>query len=520
MGHIAAIARLLPAIAILTGSTIAAADSIEATSGKKTYIGTTVDYGIRSFAGVPYAQPPVGDYRWRPPRPEPAGEASVDATRFPDVCVQADGNVAWYQRVAKAFGHPPDVVHDKPAMSEDCLYLNIWTPTTDANADLPVMVWIHGGSNVNGWSYEPNYRGTQLARRGVVVVSIQYRMGVFGFLAHPELTAESRHDSSGNYGILDQIESLRWIKRHITDFGGDPDNVTVFGESAGAGNIAYLMLSPLAADLFDRAISQSGGWPRDHDVHLGESETIGEKFVDKLDAVSIDALREKDAEWILQSAQEHYDSEYDDPPIDGWLLPSAPRVLLEQGNFPKRDLIIGTNRDEWLMYQPDDVTMSDFEAAVAEVAGKEADARRIRSYLGNLPLRTKMDRLRTAGQMLCPSISIAAAVAKTGGSAYVYRFDRVREGNHGLGAYHGAEIPYIFNTHDAWLPTTDIDIQLTDHMMSYWVRFAESGNLKPFWPHLDDSMRQMVFTNTGPRPATIDVPMCDWLDRDYDFEIP
>ena len=190
--------------------------------------------------------------------------------------MQDDGNVEWYQGVAAAFGQSPDVAPSLPETTEDCLFLNVWTPDTEAR--LPVMVWIHGGANVNGWSFEPNYRGRELAAMGAVVVSIQYRLGVFGFLAHAALGAESAHGSSGNYGILDQIEALRWVRANIARFGGDPGNVTVFGESAGAGDIAYLLLSPLADGLFHRAISQAAAGPPTNDERLPRTRSKASTF--------------------------------------------------------------------------------------------------------------------------------------------------------------------------------------------------------------------------------------------------
>lgn len=223
---------------------------------------------VLRFSGIRFADAPVGDWRWRKPRPvdRPPADVPMDATTWPPACVQDDGNVEWYQDVAAAFGQPREAAPKRPDTAEDCLFLNIWTP--DERAQLPVMVWIHGGANVNGWSFEPNYRGRELAAMDAVVVSIQYRLGVFGFLAHPALSAESPHTSSGNYGILDQIEALRWIQANIAGFGGDPDNVTLFGESAGAGDIAYLLLSPLAEGLFHRAISQVVAGPQTNAARL------------------------------------------------------------------------------------------------------------------------------------------------------------------------------------------------------------------------------------------------------------
>ncbi|MCY3838722.1 MAG: carboxylesterase family protein [Gammaproteobacteria bacterium] len=257
---------------------------------------------VLRFSGIRFAQAPIDDWRWREPRPaDPPTNGPVDATRWPPTCMQDEGNVDWYRGVAAAFGQPAEVAPTRPDAAEDCLFLNVWTP--DVDGQMPVMVWIHGGANVNGWSYEPNYRGRELAALGAVVVSIQYRLGVFGFLAHPALSAESPNASSGNYGILDQIEALRWIQANIHRFGGDPGNVTVFGESAGAGDIAYLLLSPLARGLFHRAISQSGGWPADQRRTLADNETQGVDFLRRVKAAGIDELRRLPAEALLAAAK-------------------------------------------------------------------------------------------------------------------------------------------------------------------------------------------------------------------------
>ncbi|MYJ76177.1 MAG: carboxylesterase family protein, partial [Gammaproteobacteria bacterium] len=305
---------------------------------------------VMRFSGIRFAQPPVGDWRWRPPRPaaEPPADLPVDATQWPPACVQGHDNTEWYEGVAAAFGQPPAVAPSRPEIAEDCLFLNIWTP--DVASRFPVMVWIHGGANLNGWSFEPNYRGRELAAMGAVVVSIQYRLGVFGFLAHPALTAESPHASSGNYGILDQIEALRWIQANIARFGGDPSNVTLFGESAGAGDIAYLLLSPLTDGLFQRAISQSGGWPADQRRTLAENEAQGVAFLRRAEAAGIDELRRLPARSLLAVAKEHFERDYDDPPVDGWLLPAPPADLLARRAFEPRSVKVGFNADESFMH--------------------------------------------------------------------------------------------------------------------------------------------------------------------------
>lgn len=412
------------------------------------YVGTPViaktGTEVLRFSGIRFAQAPVGDWRWREPRPAivAASDVPVDATRWPPACVQDEGNVDWYRGVAAAFGQPADIVPSLPEVAEDCLFLNIWTPDVDGR--LPVMVWIHGGANVNGWSFEPNYRGRELAARGAVVVSIQYRLGVFGFLAHPALSAESPHASSGNYGILDQIEALRWIQANVDRFGGDPGNVNLFGESAGAGDIAYLLLSPLADGLFHRAISQSGGWPADQRRTLEENEVQGVDFLRRVKAAGIDELRRLPAEALLAAAKEHFERDYDDPPVDGWLLPHPPADLLARKAFEPRPVMFGFNADEMLMYvgKP---TPERWQQALEELPNPDP----VDEVLSELPIPQRLDELDAATQFTCPSIALANGFAAGGAPTYVYRFEKIRAGDHGIGAYHGAEIPYIFDTHDA-----------------------------------------------------------------------
>ena len=459
------------------------------------------------FSGIRFAEPPVGALRWRPPVAHAANKP-VEATGWPPACIQDNGNVEWYERVAKAFGQPPDVVLDMPATSEDCLFLNVWTP--DTGARLPVLVWIHGGGNTGGWSFEPNYHGHELAARGAVVVSIQYRLGVFGFLAHPELSAESPHASSGNYGVLDLIEALRWVRRNIARFGGDPENVTLFGESAGAGNIAYLLLSPLADGLFHRAISQSGGWPAWQRRTLADEEAEGIRFLGSAGIRDMEALRNLPAEELFALSQEHYERGYDDPPVDGWLLPATPTEILAKGEFVRRQVILGTNANEALMYL-DEVT----EAYWRESLNTVSDPAAAQALLAGLPLRQRLDALRSATQFLCPSMALADGFATADAPAWVYRFDRVRSGEHGIGAYHGAEIPYVFDTHDDWLPTGAADRALTGQMMGYWLQFATSGDPNheggPRWPRWTPG-GEVLILDANTRAAPPDTRLCPLLE--------
>lgn len=515
-GHRHCHASWVLTISLLVGA--AAAYGWEVSTSNAVYSGQHLaDTDVYQFAGIRYATPPTGSSRWQHPRPP--GPEDPPQTRdgaFPPVCMQDEGNVRWYRRVAAGFSEAPQVIAPTPARSEDCLYLNVWTPSPREQARLPVMVWIHGGSNVGGWSYEPNYHGNILASHGVVVVSIQYRLGVFGFLAHPELIEESVHGSAGNYGILDQIQSLKWIRRNISAFGGDPQNVTVFGESAGAGDIAYLLLSPLTAGLFHKAISQSGGWPVDHDATLGQQADAGADFAAKLGVDGIAAMRELTADELLEAAREHFKRDYDDPAIDGWLLPAPPAELLANGQFRARPFIAGTNRNERLMYVDPAASESAWHKRLSEVVGDPEARKAVNAQLKDLPMRQRLDVLGTATSFLCPSLKLADAVSRKA-PVWVYRFDRVREGGDALGAYHGAEIPYVFGTHDAWLPTTMLDRELSRQMIGYWVAFARAGDPndadQPHWSRWDQDHVAMIFgAQGGSAPRPVDRSLCSKLD--------
>ena len=427
---------------------------------------------VAEYRGVRFAESPDRQRRWKAPR---AASAVEVLNEWPPICTQGEGNTQWYQTVAEGVGAAKTIIPATPKSSEDCLFLNLWRPLNAQSSDLPVMVWIHGGGNVGGWSFEPNYRGSELAADGVVVVSIAYRLGVFGFLAHPDLTRETSYASSGNYGFLDQLEALRWVQAHIEKFGGDAGNVTVFGESAGAGNIGYLLASPMADSLFHKAVMQSGGWSVRQDRTLEQDETDGQRFT-KNARVTLAELRNLTALELVELAQQHYSRGYSalqhDPPIDGWFLPAAPALVYARKDQPRRPVLMGTNENENLMYLPSS-TKSDWEAALQKI--EKESHRAIEAYLKPLSFRRKLDALTTAQDYLCDSIATADALAKQGSPVFFYRFRQVREKADRLGAYHGAEIPYVFDSHDHWLPTSSRDLTLTEAMKSKWIAFAKTG---------------------------------------------
>lgn len=270
-------------------------------------------WGVRLYRGIPYAAPPVGKLRWRPPQPVVPWKGVLAADHFSAACVQLprdQNNIGWRD------GMVP--------VSEDCLYINVWTPAKSAQDKLPVMVWIHGGGFREGSGAETAWAGDNLAKKGVIYVNFNYRLNVFGFLAHPDLTRESEHHSSGNYAFLDQVAALRWVQKNIAQFGGDPDNVTIFGQSAGGASVGVQMVSPLSKGLFKRAVGQSGGVSRG--IPLAEAEKVGVKFAESLGAHSIAELRAKPASEVLK-AQTGMPSAV----VDGWVLPEDPVGIFQHG---------------------------------------------------------------------------------------------------------------------------------------------------------------------------------------------
>lgn len=462
--------------------------------------GITVNAARRSvarFSGIQYATAS----RWQAPVINQL-KGDVDATEFAPICPQLHGNRDWYISVAKAFGGKDADIPSRPELTEDCLYLNIWTPDTDKK-NLPVVVWIHGGSNKNGYSYEPNYLGHHLAARDVVVVSIAYRLGVLGFLSHKDFPVPG----SGNFGLLDQITALEWIQHYISAFGGNPNNITLFGESAGAADIGYLMFAPSARLLFHKAISQSGGWVVGRQTTLAMASELGASFASAAgEHGDLQSLYLLAPEELVALAASHFEGHYWDPVIDGETLPDTMPTLLKSQDFTKLPLLIGSNRDESLMYLPANVDEGDWLSALQRSFGPAAKEFIERD--AHLPLRERMNRLQTALSYLCPSRLLAAANSAGGGSSYVYEFTRVRSTPHGLGAYHGAEIPYILNTHDDWLPTDQTDRQLTQSMMDFWMRFAQTGD-----PTFPGSPIWKAYTQTKPWVMQLDIPLQSGISR-------
>jgi para-nitrobenzyl esterase len=450
--------------------------------------------GLTVFRGIPFAAPPTGDRRWKLPAAHTPRSGPQLADHFGPACPQLQGNHDWYRQVATLFGNPPETIGPLEDIDEDCLYLNVWTNSLESPEKLPVMVWIYGGANRNGYSNEPNYHGDGLAPRGVVFVSINYRVGVMGFMGHPGLAAESENGVTGNYAILDQIAALKWVQGNIEAFGGDPDNVTIFGESAGAANSATLTASPLSAGLFKRVISQSGGYQLGQTMTQADAEDVGAKIAAHLgfdssmdDADVIDGMRQLDWETVLSEVANAKVGRYTSVVVDDYVLPDAAGRIFQNGEQNVVDLMIGTNANEYFMYQPEDFSRDKAEASIDAMG--EPWAGEIMALVSSdldSDHRLVADRVAGGSRFLCPSKFMADSVDQNGGSAYFYHFTRVRPEGEKILAYHGAEIPYALDTADSWLPADDVDARLTNIMAQYWVNFARTGSPNgeglPMWP--------------------------------------
>lgn len=474
---------------------------------------------IAVFLGVPFAEPPIGDLRWQEPVPLKEKLTNRLTKEFAAACIQSPRILDWYRDMAEIFGSPRDVFPDLKT-DEDCLYLNIWTPSPNSKSKLPVMVYVHGGSNNSGWSYEPNYHGHSLAKKNVVVVSIAYRLGVFGFFSHPEINT---NQPSANFGLWDQIAALKWINKYIENFGGDPRNVTVFGESAGAQDILALIFSKQAKGLFQKVILQSNaGFGMKEDSSTLKKERIrGEEYSKAMGdekPLSLEELRKIDANTILNRYESIFPDYYHSPAFDNHLLSKLTWDSIMDSEFNDIKLIIGSNADETYAWISPTVTSKDV-ASHAEEIYKDQSKQALKAVETEDDPRRAIDRLYTAKGLMCPSQFLANQINSNNGKAWVYYFDRVRDGeagsNENVRAYHGAELPYVFDTHDPWMTTTEKDIALTKILTDYWTQFAKTGNPNakhlPNWSAFDISKKSVqkfgnyVGTINSPEPILCDL---------------
>ena len=412
---------------------------------------------VRVYKGIPYAAPPVGERRWKAPQAPAAWTGAREATQFSPVCMQAP-----YPQTSLYY-QPPS------PMSEDCLYLNVWTAAKSAKEQRPVMVWIHGGGYTRGSGSTPTYNGENLAKKGVVVVTINYRLGIFGFLAHPELTKESDVRSSGNYGLLDMVAALQWVQKNIAAFGGDPKRVTIFGESAGSSAVNFLVASPLARGLFHRVIGESG-------ANFGRRSTLAdmEQIGSRLGTLA--ALRAKSAEELLKADAPVR------PTVDGWFLPEDLASTFAHGKQIDVPVIAGYNHDEarTLAPWPANAAAKTFLDQTRKRYGNFAD-----EFLKLYPAESDAqaaeshyESSRDQGMAWEMRTWVRAQTQHGKSHAYLYYFTRVPPipNKDRYRAYHAAEIQYVFGNLRADRPWEEADRKLSDAMSSYWVNFATTGD--------------------------------------------
>ena len=469
--------------------------TVEVTGG--TIEGVEQD-GIFIYKGVPFAAPPVGDLRWNAPDPVQPWTGVKKTDAFCLACMQASGTMG-----------------NTAPVSEDCLYLNVWTPAKKTDEKIPVIYWIHGGGYTGGSTSTPMYDGTGFAKKGVVLVSVAYRLGPFGFLAHPELSSESGN-GSGTYGMQDMIAGLKWVEDNITSFGGDPSNVTIIGHSAGGAAISLLAASPLTKGLFHRAICMSGGsfTPlqklNQSGTGLGVpslkyAESKGIDFLKKLGVTDIKAARALSAEDIQKALDGGMESIRFRPAADGYLISNDLYTLYQEGKFNDTPVLLGHTSDETASFGGGkNITPEEFEKQIKLQYGPLADA-----ILGTYPHTTEAEATKASRDIrndssFCWNTWTWSRLQSQNGKnkAYQYYFD-YHPGSPDGGSGHGSDVPYAFQTlgGPAGEPEEE-DLKLSDMISTYWTNFARSGDPNgsdlPEWPAFNENDQQVMVFDTAP----------------------
>jgi para-nitrobenzyl esterase len=496
------------AAAVLTGGAMAA-DRVKTANG--VLEGTTEPPGIRAFKGIPFAEPPVDDLRWKAPQPVKNWKGVRKADAFGPRCMQAS-----------MFS---DMIFRSNGMGEDCLYLSVWTPAKSAGERLPVLVYIYGGGFQAGDSSEGRYDGESLARKGIVYVGVNYRLGVFGFFSHPELTRESSHHASGNYGLLDQAEALHWVRKNIAAFGGDPNKITIGGESAGSFSVSALMASPLSRDLIAGAIGESGAFFGQtlRARPLAKAEEDGAEFASSSGAGSLAALRAMPADQLMQVASKAGPMRFA-PIADGYFFPESPAAIYSAGKQSHIPLLAGWNADEataQVLFAKEKPTPENFAKQLQTSFGADAPEA-MKMYRASTPEEALQSAKDLAGDQFIAfgTWKWLEVQNQTGGKpVYRYFFTRARPPQPGamvngvpatqLGATHSSEIEYAlgnlgYNKVYAWTPE---DQKVSEQMQTYWANFVKKGDPNgaglPEWPASNRAngyqvMRLDVDAHAGP----------------------
>jgi len=462
-------------------------------------VSSPFDPEITVYRGVPYAQPPVGGLRWQPPQPAKPWLDSRQASVFADSCYQ--------QRHVSTFVWR----RENFAVSEDCLYLNVWAPLNRSN--LPVMVWFHGGSHTSGQGHSLIFDGTTLASQGVVLITINYRLGPLGFLAHPWLAEESPHNSAGNYGLLDKIAALRWVQANALAFGGDPNNITIFGQSAGSQSVCSLMASPLAKGLFHKAIGQSAGCAHPSPLNAAAGKDAngfarGVRLVEALDVNNVNALRRADAEALLLASLDTGWENESRITLDGWVLPDSQQSVFAQGRQAPVPVLLGYMADEGMELLPknDSLTVEELAQFASAIAGDRGSAL-IDAYTtenatpADIQFAITTDWVMAFGmrrwaeyQEAMNQPTFLYYVNHVPPAFHIYMPDQpdlnLPGGRRSGGAYHSGDLALVFgNTDKVGLDWIDEDHQVSALMVKYWTNFAKTGDPNgadvPLWPRFD-----------------------------------
>jgi para-nitrobenzyl esterase len=462
---------------------------------------------VRAFLGIPYAAPPLGPLRWRPPQPVPAWRGVRPAQALAPQCLQP--------------GRSPDSVYAEYAgvqpMSEDCLYLNVWSAAPDADARWPVMVWFHGGAFQQGAGSNPVFVRGDLPRHGVVLVTFNYRLGPFGFMAHPALSDESKPGTSGNYGLLDMAAVLGWVRRHIAAFGGDPDRVTLFGQSAGAAGIVDMMAAPRTRGLFTRAVAQSFGITRMRT--LAEAERSGAAFAARIGVSNLAGLRDIDAKTLLERFLEQPERWM--PIVDGDVIEQPVRQTFAEGRQAAVPFLTGWNANEGTTFAATAGVAEMRERLRASFGDRAGEAEAL--YPCGSDGQARASSLELVGdELFAAGVWRAARDQARIAPTFLYHFDhpqpfapqqRFREAERpaDLGVFHSAEYPYVFgSTAVLTRDWGEADRRMTGLMQAYWLQFAREGNPNraglAHWPPFVDAAATPAVMRLAPEPGPVDVP--------------
>ena len=448
---------------------------------------------LRVFTGIPFASPPTGDLRWRPPAPAKPWDSVKETKVFSPACPQ------------------PSAADPTLNMSEDCLYLNVWTPSKSTGEKLPVMVFFYGGAFGKIAGSMPVYNGTALAEKGVVVVTTNYRVGALGFLAHPELDSESLYNVSGNYGLLDQIAAMQWVQKNIGEFGGDPSRVTIFGQSAGGESILIHLVSPKSKGLFSQAIVESGTfWTNGAEIDAlnskADAEQLGRTYAQSLGYTGpgvIAQMRKLPYQDLTNATPwpaapfQMVNMRHFEPTIDGWLIPESPDTLFNLHRQNPVPLIIGNNADDGTTLAAGaNMTVPEYQAFIRERFGKDAD-KIIAKYPANSTdeVQLRLEQIMTDYDFTDAVEFVAGSMAETNTSTWRYQYSYVLPGQP-YGAFHGSETILLFSALPKPDPVTD---SVSENLIDIWTRFAKTGNpnggMNVTWPNYTRKMGQYLDIN-------------------------